>query len=139
VPNLSFEPCLLPASFITNRNGSSTNLGNKPTPRSFAPSSSHNSILLSPSGSPRNRHQFHSLHSDPNPDHEEFEMTQPYGATESHSHVEQENRDSEDAALLGGDTDTTVKRVSKPDGHATIVSCISNLANTIIGSGTCFH
>ncbi|KAF5350248.1 hypothetical protein D9758_007851 [Tetrapyrgos nigripes] len=41
----------------------------------------------------------------------------------------------ESSALLGGDRDTTVKRVPQPDGHATLGSCISNLTNTIIGSG----
>ncbi|KAF7356256.1 Aa-trans domain-containing protein [Mycena venus] len=41
----------------------------------------------------------------------------------------------ESSALLGGDRDTTVKRAAKREGKATIVSSVSNLANTIIGSG----
>jgi hypothetical protein len=43
----------------------------------------------------------------------------------------------EASALLGGDRNTTVKRIGKPDGHASITSCVSNLSNTIIGSGAC--
>lgn len=40
--------------------------------------------------------------------------------------------DGEGSSLLGGDA--TPKRPAR-DGQATIVSCVSNLANTIIGSG----
>ncbi|KAH8832696.1 transmembrane amino acid transporter protein-domain-containing protein [Flagelloscypha sp. PMI_526] len=42
---------------------------------------------------------------------------------------------AESSALLGADRDSTVKTTVGPDGHATIVSCVSNLCNTIIGSG----
>jgi hypothetical protein len=41
--------------------------------------------------------------------------------------------DGESSALLGGDA--SIKRTGKADGHASIVSCVSNLSNTIIGSG----
>lgn len=41
--------------------------------------------------------------------------------------------DGEDSALLS--SDSTVVPLSKADGHATIISCVSNLSNTIIGSG----
>ncbi|KAJ7158940.1 transmembrane amino acid transporter protein-domain-containing protein [Mycena filopes] len=41
----------------------------------------------------------------------------------------------ESSALLGGDRDTTVKRVIGREGKASMISSISNLANTIIGSG----
>jgi hypothetical protein len=41
----------------------------------------------------------------------------------------------ESSALLGDDRDTTVKRAVKREGKASMVSSISNLANTIIGSG----
>ncbi|KAJ7117491.1 transmembrane amino acid transporter protein-domain-containing protein [Mycena epipterygia] len=42
----------------------------------------------------------------------------------------------ESSALLGGDRDTTIKRPSgKREGKASMVSSVSNLANTIIGSG----
>ncbi|KAJ7314363.1 transmembrane amino acid transporter protein-domain-containing protein [Mycena albidolilacea] len=41
----------------------------------------------------------------------------------------------ESSALLGGDRDTAVKRAVKREGKASMVSSISNLANTIIGSG----
>lgn len=62
-------------------------------------------------------------------------MVQTYGAVPDGG-IEPVNiisGDREDAALLGGDG--TIKRAGKAEGHATIVSCISNLANTIIGSG----
>ncbi|KAJ7887939.1 transmembrane amino acid transporter protein-domain-containing protein [Mycena leptocephala] len=53
----------------------------------------------------------------------EEDPTSPYGAGES-------------SALLGGDRDTTLKRATgKREGKASIVSSVSNLANTIIGSG----
>lgn len=42
---------------------------------------------------------------------------------------------TEDDALLGGDS--SVKRVVKREGHATLTSSVGNLANTIIGSGEC--
>ncbi|KAK0217841.1 transmembrane amino acid transporter protein-domain-containing protein [Armillaria fumosa] len=42
---------------------------------------------------------------------------------------------AESSALLGGNRDATVKREGKADGRATVVSCVSNLCNTIIGSG----
>lgn len=42
----------------------------------------------------------------------------------------------ESSALLGGDRDTTIKRpIGKREGKASMVSSVSNLANTIIGSG----
>ncbi|KAJ7464531.1 transmembrane amino acid transporter protein-domain-containing protein [Mycena latifolia] len=51
------------------------------------------------------------------------EPASPHGAGES-------------SALLGGNRDTTVKRaVGKREGKASMVSSVSNLANTIIGSG----
>ncbi len=46
---------------------------------------------------------------------------------------------AESSALLGGNRDATVKREGKADGRATIVSCVSNLCNTIIGSGECLR
>lgn len=43
----------------------------------------------------------------------------------------------ESRALLAGPTEpgTPSKRDKHPDGHATLTSSISNLSNTIIGSG----
>ena len=41
----------------------------------------------------------------------------------------------EQSALLGGNRDTSIEHPAKPDGHASVISCISNLTNTIIGSG----
>jgi hypothetical protein len=73
----------------------------------------------------------------PPSDHDQFEMVQTYGVVRFNT-GDQANHvpgDREESALLGGDA--TVKRVGPPDGHASIVSCVSNLANTIIGSGKC--
>ncbi|KAK0202688.1 transmembrane amino acid transporter protein-domain-containing protein [Desarmillaria ectypa] len=42
---------------------------------------------------------------------------------------------AESSALLGRSRDTTFTKEDKADSHATIVSCVSNLCNTIIGSG----
>lgn len=64
-------------------------------------------------------------------------MVQPYGVAD-YSGVDVEARDEaadEVTSLLGGAS--TGKKATKREGHATIVSCIGNLANTIIGSGKC--
>ena len=61
-----------------------------------------------------------------------------YGATVGHADHEPQNTvddprtSREDDALLGADA--TARRPKK-DGHATLTSSTSNLANTIIGSG----
>jgi hypothetical protein len=68
---------------------------------------------------------------------EGFEMVQGYGIVQETRSEPGASTGGEQSALLGDDRDTTVKRLVKPDGHASIVSCISNLANTIIGSGGC--
>ena len=61
-------------------------------------------------------------------------MVQTYGVANEHGDsTHHAPGDEESSALLGGDS--TVKR-GKLEGHATIVSSVSNLANTIIGSGT---
>lgn len=62
-------------------------------------------------------------------------MVQTYGVAPGNdagpaNHVPGEG---EDSALLGGDS--APKLQGKADGHASIVSCVSNLSNTIIGSG----
>jgi hypothetical protein len=67
--------------------------------------------------------------------HNTFEMVQTYGVAndtigEPINHIP---GDGEDSALLGGDS--AVKHIGRADGHASIVSCVSNLSNTIIGSG----
>ena len=62
-------------------------------------------------------------------------MVQPYGAT-NHSGVDVEARDDttgEETSLLGAAA--TGRKVTKREGHATVVSGIGNLANTIVGSG----
>jgi hypothetical protein len=71
----------------------------------------------------------------PIPIQDTFEMVQTYGVAndtmgEPISHIP---GDAEDSALLGGDS--AVKRIGRADGHASIISCVSNLSNTIIGSG----
>jgi hypothetical protein len=64
-----------------------------------------------------------------------YEMVQLYGTTD-YSGVDVEARDdtaSEDTSLLGAAS--VGKKRTKREGHATIASCIGNLANTIVGSG----
>ncbi len=63
-------------------------------------------------------------------------MVQTYGVARDTA-AEPSTSRSESSALLGGDRDTAVKRVQSPrEGHASFTSCVSNLMNTIIGSGT---
>lgn len=62
-------------------------------------------------------------------------MVQTYGVAGA-TDVDPSTGGDEARALLGGDSAAVRKAEGKPDGHATIVSCISNLSNTIIGSGT---
>lgn len=64
-------------------------------------------------------------------------MVQTYGiAPNSAMEPAQAANSEETNALLGGDRGTTVKReAGGREGHASLGSCISNLANTIIGSG----
>lgn len=62
-------------------------------------------------------------------------MVQTYGTvkTRAADSVDRlEGTSSEVSALLGNGATTQPKA-----GHATILSCVSNLANTIIGSGEC--
>lgn len=57
-------------------------------------------------------------------------MVQTYGvANNTGAEVEPHTAD-ENEALLGGNT-----IAKKHEGHATLQSCVGNLANTIIGSG----
>ena len=62
-----------------------------------------------------------------------LEMVQSYGIIEQSPAEPSPSSAGEQSALLGSDRDTSIKRL--PDGHASIISCISNLTNTIIGSG----
>jgi hypothetical protein len=63
---------------------------------------------------------------------EAFEMVQTYGiAREDDTEPREDIRDGEATALLGGTSATK----DRQDGHASITSCVSNLSNTIIGSG----
>lgn len=68
-------------------------------------------------------------------------MVQTYGIA-AENNVDSSPTDvrhaDESRALLGGGTaaaGTTAKKNERPDGHATMASCISNLANTIMGTG----
>ncbi|KAF5387351.1 hypothetical protein D9757_005793 [Collybiopsis confluens] len=66
---------------------------------------------------------------------EDFEMTNAYGTGHNPASVSggADHEDSgEQSALLGGHSPP---KVAKADGHASMVSSASNLANTIIGSG----
>jgi hypothetical protein len=61
-------------------------------------------------------------------------MVYTYGvAPEDGAEPRHDNEDGEASALLGANASPT----SKKEGHASIVSCVSNLSNTIIGSGEC--
>lgn len=62
-------------------------------------------------------------------------MVQTYGVVPANPSEPGESDGGEHTALLGGDRDSTAKQLAEQDGHATIVSCISNLANTIMGTG----
>jgi hypothetical protein len=62
-------------------------------------------------------------------------MVQTYGVARAHheptNHVP--DHGGEASALLG--SDATVKQGGKLEGHASLISCVSNLSNTIIGTG----
>ncbi|KIK61722.1 hypothetical protein GYMLUDRAFT_42750 [Collybiopsis luxurians FD-317 M1] len=59
-------------------------------------------------------------------------MTNTYGTAPNSAGGGDHEDSSEHSALLGGHS---VANVAKPDGHASMISSTSNLANTIIGSG----
>jgi hypothetical protein len=60
-------------------------------------------------------------------------MVQKYGAVVTTA-ADATEGDSEQSALLAADHAPQLK-----DGHASIVSSVSNLSNTIMGSGMCFR
>jgi hypothetical protein len=66
-------------------------------------------------------------------------MAQKYGTTPVSALLDEPTSPEgagESSALLGGDRDGAVKLVNgKREGKASMVSSVSNLANTIIGSG----
>lgn len=69
-----------------------------------------------------------------------YAMVNTYGvAADSSSDPTSAGLGGESSALLGGGRDATIKRASKREGHASMVSSVSNLANTIIGSGKWRH
>jgi hypothetical protein len=62
-------------------------------------------------------------------------MVQTYGVANEHEDaVAETNMSAESDALLGAGASA---RKAKAEGHATLQSCVGNLANTIIGSGEC--
>ena len=67
---------------------------------------------------------------------EAYEMVQTYGVANEHEDATNEASltAAESDALLGGDASVRKPQV---EGHATLHSCVGNLANTIIGSGEC--
>ena len=68
-------------------------------------------------------------------------MVQTYGVAESRDDLHDnshEDSQGESSALLGLSS-ATGATTPKSDGSGTIVSSVSNLANTIIGSGTIVH
>lgn len=67
---------------------------------------------------------------------EAYEMVQTYGvARENNAEPVNGHDGDESRALLGG---AGAGQAGKPDGRATLASCISNLSNTIMGTGTYF-
>jgi hypothetical protein len=71
-------------------------------------------------------------------DEESYEMVATYGvARENDVDASYREGSDESRALLGGTSGSGTPAVpsGKRDGHATMMSCIGNLANTIIGSG----
>lgn len=63
-------------------------------------------------------------------------MIQTYGVAQEDETLDPTHHvtgEGEGSALLGDAA--TVKGSVKRDGNATVISCVSNLANTIIGSG----
>ena len=62
-----------------------------------------------------------------------YEMVQTYGVVPETS--AEPSQDTDEARALLADPNAPSKIDRHTDGHATITSCISNLLNTIIGSG----
>ncbi|KAI0064000.1 hypothetical protein BV25DRAFT_1801277 [Artomyces pyxidatus] len=65
-------------------------------------------------------------------------MVQTYGVAPAREEVDSNaapGADSESSALLGGGGAAVGQGTAKREGHATLTSSVSNLANTIIGSG----
>lgn len=69
-------------------------------------------------------------------------MVQTYGVAPRNDADPTSSGSGETSALLGGDSTNISKHTGndavvpvKSEGHASIVSCVSNLSNTIIGSG----
>ena len=67
-------------------------------------------------------------------------MVHTYGAVAETSveAVEPSIDDTDEARALLADPNAPSKKDRHTDGHATLTSCISNLLNTIIGSGAYF-
>lgn len=63
-------------------------------------------------------------------------MVQTYGIASDRGVEIETHAADEHEALLGGNA---TARQAKREGHATIQSCVGNLANTIIGSGELFY
>lgn len=59
-------------------------------------------------------------------------MVHTYGIASENDGAAHIAEDREDSALLGSDSTVSF---GKTEGHATVVSSVSNLSNTIIGSG----
>jgi hypothetical protein len=70
-------------------------------------------------------------------DKDDIEMVQTYGVASTGNLDSDLNDDHVDEAraLLGSNSSGVGAFLKKKDGHATLVSSISNLLNTIIGSG----
>ena len=63
-------------------------------------------------------------------------MVQTYGIVPESSADSEPSLDTDEARTLLASPGTPSKRNKHEDGPAGLLSCISNLSNTIIGSGT---
>jgi hypothetical protein len=63
-------------------------------------------------------------------------MVQTYGVIKDNTAEPGASGRGEQSALLGNDSSSS-PGMALADGHASLISCVSNLANTIIGSGEC--
>lgn len=68
-------------------------------------------------------------------DLDSYEMALKYGAVLTTA-ADATVGDSESSALLAGEAAPSVRQ---KEGHASMLSSVSNLSNTIIGSGECFR
>ncbi|KAG6866585.1 hypothetical protein C0991_002073 [Blastosporella zonata] len=129
VPPLSLSPTR--ARLNKNRESQATRANLAWLPHSLSSFSFSSSF-------PFSNNSYHELaHSDLIPSRDthtntehEYEMVQTYGVARANDADPSGSGAGEGSALLG-----TWQKIEKKDGHASVVSCISNLTNTIMGTG----